>query len=68
MYERSFWKTVYAKVSLGLDQFNKPNYGAGLALDVWKINLFVNVDRLNQFSNIYNAEALTYQFGLNLKF
>jgi hypothetical protein len=68
MYERSFWKTFYAKVSLGVDQFNRPNYGAGIALDVWKINLFANVDRMNHFSNIFNAEALAYQFGLNLKF
>lgn len=68
IYERSFWKTVYAKLSLGVDQFNRPNYGAGIALDVWKINLFANVDRMNHFGNIYNAEALAYQFGLNLKF
>ena len=67
MYERSFWKVLYAKVSLGIDQFNRPNYGGGLALDVWKLNLSLNVDRLNHFNNIYNAEALTYQFGLNLK-
>ncbi|MFO7744439.1 MAG: DUF5723 family protein [Psychroflexus sp.] len=68
MYERSFWKTFYAKVSIGIDQFNRPNYGGGVALDVWKFNIFANVDRLNHFSNIYNAEALAYQFGLNLKF
>ncbi|SDG46756.1 DUF5723 family protein [Psychroflexus sediminis] len=68
MYQRSFWNAFYVKVSLGIDQFNKPNYGGGVALDVWKVNLFLNVDRLNSFNNIYNAEALAYQFGMNLKF
>ena len=67
-YQRSFSEVLYAKVSLGVDQFNRPNYGAGVAVDVWKLNIFLNVDRLNNFSNIYNAEALAYQFGLNLKF
>jgi len=67
MYQRSFWKVLYAKVSLGIDQFNRPNFGGGLALDVWKLNLSLNVDRLNHFNNIYNAEALAFQFGLNLK-
>jgi hypothetical protein len=67
IYQRSFWKVLYAKVSLGIDQFNRPNFGGGLALDVWKFNLSLNVDRLNHFNNIYNAEALAFQFGLNLK-
>jgi len=67
MYERSFWKTVYLKVSVGIDQFNQPNFGGGVALDVWKINLFANLDRLNHLGNVYNAEALAFQFGLNLK-
>lgn len=67
MYERRLWDVFYVKVSLGTDQFNRLNYGGGLALDVWKVNLFINVDRLNHFSNIYNAKALAYQFGLNLK-
>ncbi len=68
MYERSFWKTVYAKVSFGIDQFNQPNFGGGLAINAGPVNLFANVNRLNHFSNIYNAEALAYQFGMNLKF
>lgn len=68
MYERSLWRAFYAKLSLGIDQFNRPNFGGGIALDVWKLNVFMNVDRLNNFSNIYYAEALSYQFGLNLKF
>lgn len=67
MYERKLWDRFYAKVSLGTDQFNRLNYGGGLALDVGKVNLFMNVDRLNHFSNIYKANALAYQFGLNLK-
>ena len=67
IYERSFWKTVYLKFSFGIDQFNQPNFGGGLAVDVWKINLFANLDRLNHLDNIYNAEALAFQFGLNLK-
>jgi hypothetical protein len=67
IYQRRFWKVLYAKVSLGMDQFNRLNFGGGLALDAWKFNLFLNVDRLNHFNNIYNAEALAFQFGLNLK-
>jgi len=67
IYQRSFWKVLYAKVSLGIDQFNRLNFGGGLALDVWKFNLSLNVDRLNHFNNIYNAKALAFQFGLNLK-
>jgi len=67
IHQRSFWKVLYAKVSLGIDQFNRLNFGGGLALDVWKFNLSLNVDRLNHFNNIYNAKALAFQFGLNLK-
>lgn len=68
MYERRLWNAFYTKLSLGIDQFNRLNYGGGLALDIWKVNLFINLDRLNHLTNIYNAKAFAFQFGLNLKF
>lgn len=68
MYERRFWNAFYVKASLGVDQFNRPNYGGGLALNAGKVNLFLNLDRLNNLNNLYEAKALALQFGVNLKF
>jgi hypothetical protein len=33
IYQRRFWRVLHAKVSLGIDQFNRLNFAGGLALD-----------------------------------
>ena len=68
MYQRSFWESLYAKVSLGTNQYNTFNYGASLALDVWKVNIFMNINRLNELGNVYFSKSLALQFGVNFKF
>lgn len=68
MYQRSFWESLYAKISLGTNQFNTFNYGASLALDVWKVNIFMNINRLNELRNVYFSKSLALQFGMNFKF
>lgn len=68
MYQRSFWESLYAKISLGTNQYNTFNYGASLALDVWKVNVFMNINRLNEIRNVYFSKSLALQFGMNFKF
>jgi len=67
-YERRLTKKLQTKFTYTLDPFSYSNLGAGLAMQIGKVNTFFMADNLLNLNNVYNAKSVSLQLGLNIIF
>lgn len=67
-YERWFSKHFQAKISYTADSFSFSNIGVGLATAFGPVQFYVLADNLWNLNNLYDAQAMTVQLGLNFNF
>ncbi len=67
-YERFFSKRFQAKVSYTADSFSLANIGLGMATQFGRVQFYILADNMWNMNNLYDAQALTLQLGLNFNF
>lgn len=67
-YYRKLFKGLAAKTTYTIDSFSLNNIGLGMSVNFGPINLYVMADNLLQYKNIYNAQSVSLQLGLNYIF
>lgn len=64
-YERKFTKSLNTKVTYTVDDFSYSNFGVGVSVNVWKLNIYGMVDNIFTLSDIADAHRTSFQFGIN---
>ena len=67
-YERCFSRHFQAKVSYTADSFSYSNIGLGMATQIGPVQFYLLADNMWNLNNLYDAQALTLQLGLNFNF
>ncbi|AUC15735.1 hypothetical protein BTO06_11495 [Tenacibaculum sp. SZ-18] len=67
-YQRKFSEKVSSRVTYTVDDFSHTNFGIGMSVHIWKINLYGAVDNIFNLSDIANANSASVQFGINILF
>lgn len=67
-YYRRIFNGLSAKITYTLDTYSFNNLGLGVSANIFGLNIYVLADNLLQYQNIYDAQSLSLQFGLNYIF
>jgi len=67
-YYRILFKGLRAKVAYTLDSYSFNNIGLGLSAHLGGLNLYFMADNFLQYNNLYDAQSLSLQLGLNYIF
>ncbi len=67
-YERKFSKYLNTKFTYTIDDFSASNFGVGLSVNVWKLNVYGMVDNVFQLSDVADSHRSTAQLGINFIF
>jgi len=67
-YERWFSKHFQLKVSYTGDSFSYTNIGLGGATQLGPVQFYLLANNMLHIDNLYDAQALTLQLGINLNF
>ena len=64
--EKKLHKNIYTKFTYTVDPFSYSNLGLGLSMQLGVVNTYIAIDNLLNFSNLYDAQSASLQFGLNI--
>lgn len=64
-YQKSFSRKVHAKVTYTIDDFSYSNIGAGLSMQLGKVNFYGMFDNILSYRNISSANSVSLQLGIN---
>ena len=67
-YYRRLFKSLRAKVTYTLDSYSFNNIGFGLSAHVGGANFYILADNFLQYQNIYDAQSVSLQLGINYIF
>lgn len=67
-YYRRIFNGLRAKATYTVDSFSFYNMGLGLSAHVGGINLYLMADNFVQYRNVYDAQSVSLQLGLNYIF
>lgn len=67
-FERWFSRSFQAKVSYTADSFSYSNLGLGMSTQFGPVQFYLLADNMWNLNNLYDAQALTLQLGLNFSF
>lgn len=67
-YERKFSKHLNTKFTYTVDDFSYTNFGVGLSVNVWKLNIYGLADNVLALTDVADAHRASLQFGINFIF
>lgn len=67
-YYRRVFNGLQAKISYTLDSYSFYNLGLGISANLKGFNMYVMADNFFQYNNVYNAQSVSLQIGLNYIF
>lgn len=67
-YYRRIFNGLSAKATYTIDSYSFNNIGLGLSANIWGLNIYVLADNFLQYRNVYDAQSVSLQFGLNYIF
>ncbi|SEQ71902.1 hypothetical protein SAMN05421824_2124 [Hyunsoonleella jejuensis] len=67
-YYRRIFNRLSAKVTYTLDSYNYSNIGLGVSANLWGLNVYVMADNFLAYQNLYDAQNVSLQLGLNYIF
>lgn len=67
-YYRRIFKGLQAKMTYTLDSYSFNNIGVGMSAHIRGFNLYLMVDNLWEYQNIYDAQSISVQLGFNYIF
>ena len=67
-YYRRLFKGLRAKATYTVDSYSFNNLGLGLSAHLGGLNLYVMADNFLQYKNVYDAQSVSLQLGLNYIF
>ncbi len=67
-YYRRIFKGLSAKATYTLDSYSFNNVGLGISANIAGFNIYLLADNLLQYQNVYDAQSVSLQFGLNYIF
>ncbi len=67
-YYRRIFNGLSAKATYTVDSYSFNNIGLGLSANLWGLNLYVMADNFLAYQNIYDAQNVSLQLGLNYIF
>lgn len=65
-YERKFSKHLNTKFTYTVDDFSSTNFGAGMSINIWKLNVYGMVDNIFSLTDVVDSHRTSFQFGINL--
>ena len=67
-YYRRIFNGLSAKATYTLDTYALNNLGLGISANLWGLNMYVMADNFLSYQNIYDAQNVSLQLGLNYIF
>jgi hypothetical protein len=67
-YYRRIFKGLQTKITYTIDSYSFNNIGLGMSANIRGFNLYLMVDNLWQYQNIYDAKSVSVQLGFNYIF
>lgn len=67
-FEKSFSEKIHGKVTYTIDDYSFYNIGAGLSVQLGKVNFYGMVDNIAQLVDIASANNFSFQLGINIIF
>lgn len=67
-YYRALFKGLSAKTTYTIDAYSFNNLGLGISAQIGPVNWYLMADNLLQYRNIYDAQSVSLQLGLNYIF
>jgi len=67
-YYRRIFKGLQTKITYTLDSYSFNNIGFGMSANIRGFNLYLMVDNLWEYQNIYDAKSVSVQLGFNYIF
>lgn len=67
-YYRRIFSGLSAKATYTIDSYSFNNIGLGVSANFWGLNLYVLADNFLAYQNIYDAQHVSLQLGLNYIF
>ena len=67
-YQKSITNKIHTKFTYTIDDFSYANIGAGLSLQLGKINIYGMLDNILEYSNLSSANSISLQLGINVIF
>lgn len=67
-YYRRIFNGLSAKATYTIDAYSFANIGLGISMNLWGLNLYVMADNFLAYQNIYDAQHVSLQLGLNYIF
>ena len=67
-YYRRFFKGLSAKTTYTIDSYSLNNIGLGVSANLGSVNFYIMADNFLQYKNVYNAQSVSLQLGLNYIF
>ncbi|GAA4238508.1 hypothetical protein GCM10022291_29240 [Postechiella marina] len=67
-YYRRLFNGLSAKATYTVDAFSFKNVGLGVSAHLGNVNLYLMADNFLEYQNVYNAQSVSLQLGLNYIF
>lgn len=67
-YYRRIFNGLSAKATYTIDAFTFTNVGLGISANLWGFNMYIMADNFLSYQNIYDAQHVSLQLGLNYIF
>lgn len=67
-YYRRIFNGLSAKATYTIDSYSFSNIGLGVSANLWGVNLYLMADNFLGYQNIYDAQNVSLQLGLNYIF
>lgn len=67
-YYRRIFNGFSAKATYTIDSYSFSNIGLGVSANLWGVNLYLMADNFLAYQNIYDAQHVSLQLGLNYIF
>jgi len=67
-YYRRIFNGLSAKATYTIDSYSFNNIGLGISANLWGVNLYLMADNFLAYQNIYDAQNVSLQLGLNYIF
>jgi hypothetical protein len=67
-YYRRFFKGLAFKAAYTIDSYSFNNLGLGISANIAGLNIYAMADNFLNFKNIYDAQSVSLQLGINYIF
>ncbi len=64
-YQRKLSKSLNTKITYTVDDFSYTNFGVGISINIWKLNLYGMADNVFKITDVADAHTTSFQMGIN---